>query len=58
MALTTLAGTAPRTPMLAMPVRKKKVPVASHLLPNTAGQVGNITVGNGIINTGLGRKMK
>jgi hypothetical protein len=58
MAMTMLAGTYPRTPEMAMPARKKRAPIAPHLLPNTAGQVGNIMVGNGIINTGLGRKMK
>lgn len=47
MGTTTLAATAPRTAAVAAPA--KKLPIAPHMLPNAAGQVGPIGVKSGIV---------
>ncbi len=54
MSITNLAGTAPRTAAVAAPA--KKVPIAPHLLPNAAGQVGTVGVKTGIIKSAQAKR--
>lgn len=52
MSVTTLAATSPRTAAIAAPAK----PIAAHMLPNRAGQVGGVGVKGGIINNALGKR--
>lgn len=54
MSITNYAGIAQRTAAVAAPA--KKVPVAPHLLPNVAGQVGAVGVKSGIVNSQMSKR--
>jgi hypothetical protein len=56
MALTTLAATAPRTNAIAPQGMKRRLPIAPHVLPNKAGQVGPHAKGGIVNNAMLKRK--